>query len=123
MARKPTRKELQNSRLLKEYASWIYCKGCGKTAAYLCYVTYDAFDFEYVCKCGNHGSVRIEFEHSAPKTSGEPLKIVKNRLCCPTDDAPLLTLVEKNLAEYAYRVLCNACNTEYRGERAHINEV
>jgi len=113
MARKPTRKELKNTRLLKEYASWIYCEGCGKTIAYLCYVTYDAFDFEYVCECGKHGSVHIEFEHSAPKMSDEPLKIVKNRLCCPHDGAPLLTLVEKNLNEYAYRVLCNACNTEY----------
>ena len=115
MARKPTLRELKNTRLLKEYASWIYCEGCNNTVAYLCYVTYDLFTFNYICKCGCHGSVRIEFAHDEPKTSDTPLQTVKNRLCCPTDAAPLLTLVEKNLDEYAYRVLCNACNTEYHG--------
>ena len=33
MARTPEIKELQNARLLKEYASWIYCTGCNQTVA------------------------------------------------------------------------------------------
>ena len=115
MARKPTRKELHCSRLLKDYASWIYCEGCGKTVAYLCYVTYDAFDFEYTCNCGSCGSVRIEFEHETATKSDMPLVALKNRLCCPQDASPLLTLVEKNLASARFSVVCNSCNTEYRG--------
>ena len=47
MARSPKIKEIVNSRLLKDYASWIYCTSCNKTVAYLCYVTYDLFSFEY----------------------------------------------------------------------------
>ena len=114
MARKPKQKELRNARLLKEYASWIYCESCNKTVAYLCYVTYDLFDFEYTCKCGNHGSVFVEFEHDAPEKSNFPLHFAKNRLCCPKDDAPLLTIVEKNIIEARFCIVCNTCNTEYK---------
>jgi len=113
MARKPKQKELKNSRLLKEYASWVYCNACNKTVAYLCYITYDLFDFEYTCNCGNHGSVLIEFEHEIPAKSDQSLRCTKNRLCCPKDDSPLLTIVEKNINEAKYRIICNTCNTEY----------
>ena len=116
MARKPKQKKLKNSRLLKEYASWIYCDECNKTVAYLCYVTYDWFDFEYTCSCGNHGNVFIEFEHEIPTKSKQSLHLVKNRLCCPKDNSPLLTIVEKNIKEARYRIVCNTCNTEYASE-------
>ena len=81
LARKPKQKELQNSRLLKEYASWAYCTACNKTVAYLCYVTYDLFDFEYTCNCGNHGKVYIEFDRSKSVQSDQALIVIKNRLC------------------------------------------
>ena len=113
MARKPKEKRLKNSRLLKEYASWIYCDTCNKTVAYLCYVTYDLFDFEYTCNCGSHGNVFIEFEHDAPNKNMQPLYLSKNRLCCPEDDSPILTIVDKNIQEARYRIVCNTCNTEY----------
>ena len=113
MSRKPIRKELENTRLLKEYASWIYCTGCEKTVAYLCYVTYDLFEFDYTCGCGSHGRVSIEFAHEKPEVSDTPLKPVKNRLCCPKDGAPLVTVVDKNVTGYRLRVLCNTCHTEY----------
>ena len=116
MARKTKRKELKNARLLKEYASWIYCTGCNKTVAYLCYVTYDLFDFEYTCNCGSHGNVFIEFEHNAPMQSEQTLRSVKNRLCCPKDDSPLFTVVEKNIAKARFRIICNRCNTEYENQ-------
>lgn len=116
MARSPKIKELENARLLKEYASWIYCDSCGKTTAYLCYVTYDLFDFEYTCGCGACGKVHIEFEHGESSISGKPLPAIKNRLCCPTDKSPLLTIVDKNLTRYKFRVLCNTCNTEFSQE-------
>ena len=113
MARTPKQKDLKNSRLLKEYASWIYCTGCNQTVAYLCYVTYDLFDFEYTCTCGSCGSVHIEFEHDAPTRSDLALQTIKNRLCCPKDDAPLFTVVEKNVERCKYRIVCNGCGSEY----------
>lgn len=116
MARKPSKKELVNSRLLKEYASWVYCTGCSKTVAYLCYVTYDSFSFEYECQCGSEGSVTIEFEHGFMKQENTPLETVKHRLCCPKDKSPLVTFVDKNLKSYSYSIGCKECQTEFRGE-------
>ena len=113
MARKPAQKRLENSRLLKEYASWIYCTACNKTVAYLCYVTYDLFEFEYTCTCGSHGSVHIQFEHETPAKDNRPLRAIKNRLCCPQDNSPLFTIVEKNIKHAQFRIVCNICNTEY----------
>jgi len=117
MARTTKHKNLKNSRLLKEYASWIYCTSCNQTVAYLCYVTYDMFDFEYTCTCGSRGSVYIEFEHDMPTKSDIALQTIKNRLCCPTDDAPLFTVVEKNVESYKYRIVCNGCGSEYSGNK------
>ena len=116
MARTPKQKELQGTRLLKEYASWVYCEGCGKTVAYLCYVTYDLFEFAYTCQCGAHGRVFIQFEHDAAGKSSQPLQVVKNRLCCPNDGKPLLTIVEKNVKDYRFRVVCNTCHTAFEGQ-------
>lgn len=91
MARKPITKELVNSRLLKDYASWIYCTGCNKTVAYLCYATYDCFTFAYECRWGSKGRVHIAFAHEPMQKSDLPLEHAKNRLCCPRDKAPLVT--------------------------------
>ena len=106
-----------NSTILKEYASWIYCAECKKTVAYLCYVTYDLFEFSYTCGCGNCGSVLIEFAHADSAKSGEALALLKNRLCCPVDSSPLFSVVEKNLLAYHFRVLCNSCHTSFCGEK------
>ena len=114
MARVPKRKELVNARLLKDYASWVYCTSCGKTVAYLCYVTYDAFDFTFACACGSAGEVHIAFDEVQDATvDGRPLVPVKNRLCCPQDHAPLVTFVEKNLDGYQCSVVCKGCSTRY----------
>ena len=114
MSRKPVKKEIVNSRLLKEYASWIYCDCCNKTVAYLCYVTYDFFDFEYMCSCQSSGHVYIEFENNTePEKSGEALVEIKNRLCCCKDNSPLVSVVAKNLREYRLSVVCNKCNTRF----------
>ena len=116
MARTPKFKKLTNSKLLKEYASWIYCTDCNKTVAYLCYVTYDCFEFEYTCDCGGSGKVNIEFEHPGPVKSTDRLKLIKNRLCCPKDDSPLLSIVQKNLKNYKFRIVCNCCAHEFVGQ-------
>lgn len=113
MARTPKHKELQNTRLANAYGGWIYCGGCSKTVGYLCYVTYDQFNFVYQCKCGNHGSVNIAFESDSAQTSGQPLITVKNRLCCPADESPMVTVLTKNLDAYKFEITCKACNTKY----------
>ena len=115
MARTIQTKRVVHARLLKEYASWIYCTGCEKTVAYLCYVTYDAFDFSFTCSCGCKGSVYIDFACNAPAVpSDQALLPRKNRLCCPEDNTALLTLVEKNLARYKCRIVCSACGHAYQ---------
>ena len=114
MARVPTKKHLVNSRLLKEYASWVYCGGCNKTVAYLCYVTYDSFEFDYTCNCGSKGQVQIAFGGvGGAKLSDEPLLMLKNRLCCPADQSPLVTFVEKNLESFRCSIVCKGCTTQY----------
>ena len=115
MPRTPIKKDLVNTRLLKDYASWIYCTKCEKTVAYLCYVTYDSFSFDYECKCGGKGRVQIEFEHEPMNSTEEKLETVKNRLCCPDDKSPLVTFVDKNLKRYSYSIGCKGCRTLYSG--------
>ena len=115
MARTPTEKTLHNTRLLKDYASWVYCTACQQTVAYLCYVTYDEVDLDYTCTCGSQGHVHIRFaREEATNPSATSLITVKNRLCCPQDQSPLLTIVEKNLQAAQVRVICRSCRTEYR---------
>jgi hypothetical protein len=114
MARIVRKKELKNSRLLKKYASWIYCDKCNNTVAYLCYVTYDLFDFKYECKCGSKGNVYIDFKEDTSKESNQKLKTIKNRMCCPHDESALITIVDKNIKEYKFEIVCNACDTKFR---------
>ncbi len=104
----------ENSRMLKKTGSWIYCNECNKTVGYLCYSTYQQFKFEFKCKCGSSGIVDLQYpcdkklEHSS-----KDLIKKKNRLCCPNDEAPLFTIVEKHIAEYSYQVTCNGCDNTF----------
>lgn len=117
MARIPKHKEMQNTRLANTYGGWLYCEGCNKTIGYLCYVTYDFFKLEYQCKCGNHGSADISFENDTSHNAEQPLVMIKNRLCCPADESPLVTILTKNLHAYKYEIICLACNTKYKDEQ------
>lgn len=107
-------KEIKNGRLLKNNGSWMYCNKCNKTVGYLCYTTYQDFKFDFECKCGNCGSFRLKYntENDFSK-SKEQLKTLKNRLCCPNDNSPLFTIVEKNIEKVEYSVICKKCKTEY----------
>jgi hypothetical protein len=115
MSRIPIHKHLINSRLLSGYGGWMYCTSCNKTIAYLCYITYDSFKFQFTCKCGETGSVDILFENTQEtKLSEKPLVVIKNRLCCPNDNSPLVTFVEKNLDKFSYEIICKPCQQLYR---------
>lgn len=118
MSRKPTTKELEDTRLANSYGGWIYCGQCGKTVGYLCYVTYDSFRFEYQCKCGGYGRMHLAFrEADAAPESDRRLNCIKNRLCCPADESPLFSVLEKNLEHYQYEAVCSKCGAKYREEK------
>ncbi len=107
-------KEIQNGRILKNNGSWMYCDKCNKTVGYLCYSTYQDFQFDFVCKCGNQGSFKLKYQtESGLSKSSENLKTIKNRLCCPKDDSPLFTIVDKNVKNVKYSVTCKKCSTTY----------
>lgn len=116
MARLPAYKELINTRLANTYGGWIYCDGCNKTIGYLCYVTYDLFRLDYQCKCGNCGSVHLTFscDRTNQISSAQSLITIKNRLCCPEDKSPLVTILEKNLDTFKFEISCKTCNTTYQ---------
>ena len=118
MARTLSVRELVNTRLANTYGGWIYCAGCGKTISYLCYVTYDRFNLVYRCKCGNAGRAHLAFIDEKPSISTDWKMIInKNRLCCPTDSSPLVTILGRNLSSYECDIVCKACNTKYREDQ------
>lgn len=118
MARTLKSKELINTRLANTYGGWIYCEGCNKTIGYLCYVTYNRFEMLYKCKCGNDGSAHLVFDDEDTSENAEQkMTTIKNRLCCPADESPLVTILSKKLLSYECDIVCKACNTKYREEQ------
>lgn len=114
MARKIKTKNIENTRLAANYGGWTYCTSCGENIGYLCYATYDKIEFEYECGCGSHGSILIDFEDSQTGNSCDTeLITIKNRLCCPEDSSPLITILEKKLKSYKLAVTCKACSRIY----------
>lgn len=113
-------KDLIKSKLLKEYASWIYCGECNNTVGYLCYTTYTLFKYEFECKCGNKGVVKISLEESNDTyESYVPLKLVKHRFRCPNDDSPLFSVVDRNVNYYRYSLICRECNSFFKGSQSN----
>lgn len=107
-------KEIHKGRILKNNGSWMYCDKCNKTVGYLCYTTYQDFQFDFICKCGNSGSFKLHYqtEQGASK-SKEDLVQLKNRHCCPNDESPLFTIIDKNIESVKYRITCKKCQVEY----------
>lgn len=115
-ARKLIQRELSNGRMLKQNGSWLYCNNCNNTVGYLCYSTYDHFEYIAICKCGVTSSFTLTYEKTELKINTEPIKLVKNRYCCSNDDSPLFTIVSKNVESYKYSVVCKACKMAYISE-------
>lgn len=115
MARIINKKELVNTHLAASYGGWMYCAACGENVGYMCYATYDKVDFRYECNCSNHGMVLINFEDSI---DGHPcedeLITLKNRLCCPKDKSPLITVLSKKLKSYTLEISCKECGNIYK---------
>ena len=106
----------RNAHYLKGHASWLYCDQCGKTMAYLCYVTYRYFRFAFTCACGSEGEVenRVGEVDLQSCAVGEPVRSAANkRFCCANDGAALFSPVPGHLAAYRAEVVCKACDTRY----------
>lgn len=118
MARGVREKVLVNARLGSNYGSWMYCDSCGETVGYLCYVTYDTFDFQFTCTCGGQGSIHVEMMDGREAEDAQAgMVTVKNRLCCPEDGAPLCTVREDRVTGYTLAVSCHGCGRRYRQEK------
>jgi hypothetical protein len=114
MAQNLKRKELVNTKLANNYGGWIYCSSCNQTIGYLCYVTYHNIILQYSCKCGNKGEIHIEKEDPIEAMpSVKPLLTIKNRLCCPEDQSPLITLLKPKLESSSCKIVCLNCSHEY----------
>lgn len=123
MARIINKKELVNTRLAASYGGWMYCTACGENVGYMCYATYDKVDFRYECNCSSHGMVLINFEDSIDGNPCEKeLITLKNRLCCPEDKSPLITVLSKKLKNYTLEISCKECGNIYKAsENQEIN--
>lgn len=118
MARILKNKELVNTKLATNYGGWMYCEACEENIGYLCYSTYDRIELNYVCQCGSKGSAFLDFQDSHEGSDSQnELVIVKNRLCCPKDKEPLITILEKKLTSYELKITCKACEQIYKQER------
>lgn len=114
MSRLVKTKELLNTNLATNYGGWMYCDKCKENIGYLCYATYDRIDLVYTCNCGSVGKALIDFDDSKTgEKSQEDLIVVKNRLCCPQDTQPLITLLDKKLKDYELKITCKSCEHTY----------
>ena len=114
MAKEIRNKKLINTRLANNYGGWIYCDNCDENIGNLCYQTYDSVNFKYVCNCGSEGSLEIDFVDSKEKRDDSSEMItIKNRLCCPKDNEPLITLLDKKIDHYEMKITCKACGNQY----------
>lgn len=79
------------------------------------YSTYDRLEFKYKCNCESAGNAILDFADSKTgKDCNDELAVIKNRLCCPKDGEPLITVLDKKLSEYEMRITCKSCGNIYR---------
>lgn len=118
MSRTINHRILTNTRLASNYGGWIYCNQCGGNIGNLCYATYDNLQFAYTCNCGNHGSIKLDFDDSQTgKPSASDFITIRNRFCCPEDNEPLITILDQKVSDYDLQVTCKACNHTYHKQK------
>ena len=115
MARVVKNKELVRTRLATNYGGWMYCDKCDENIGYLCYATYDRLELKYKCNCGSVGSVLLDFEDSKiGQECSDELATIKNRFCCPKDNEPLITILDKKVSSYEMKIICKSCENIYK---------
>ena len=93
----------------------MYCDTCNENIGYLCYYTYDRLELKYQCNCGSRGSAFIDFDDSKTgQICNDAFVIIKNRFCCAKDNEPLITILDKKVANYELKITCKACQSMYR---------
>lgn len=118
MKRELIKKDLIKSRLATNHGGWMYCDNCQQNIGYLCYVTYDKFTLNYECSCGCNGSIKLVFSDDInTMKSKKEFIMCKNRCCCPEDESPLFTILEKKVKTYDVEVLCHNCKKLYCKEK------
>ena len=118
MARVLKNKELIHTRLATNYGGWMYCDHCNENIGYLCYSTYDRLELQYTCNCGSKGSAVLDFEDSqVGQNCNDEFIIIKNRLCCPKDSEPLITILDKKVASYEMKITCKSCHHIYQKKK------
>jgi hypothetical protein len=118
MATRNIEKKTTNSRLLKNYGSWLYCANCNKTVAYVCYSTYQRINISFSCSCGSKGDLELkeaELEIQGQPENGHELILKNNRYCCPHDESPLFSVVARQIDSLEYEVSCLECKRLYIG--------
>jgi uncharacterized protein YbaR (Trm112 family) len=118
MAARIIERKSTNSRLLKNYGSWLYCTNCNKTVAYICYTTYQWIKISFHCSCGSIGALELKEAGAiiaAQIDDNNKLIVINNRYCCPVDDEPLFSFVAKQVTMFEYVLSCLKCKTRYRG--------
>lgn len=114
MARVIKNKELVNTRLATNYGGWMYCEKCNENIGYLCYSTYDRVELKYTCNCQSQGTVLLDFADSKEgKNCSNELILIKNRFCCPKDNEPLITILDKKVVNYELKITCKDCSNIY----------
>lgn len=117
MARILKNKNLVNTRLATNYGGWMYCDKCNENIGYLCYSTYDKVELQYKCNCGSEGKAFLDFEDSKDgQECNDELILLKNRMCCPKDNEPLITILDKKVSDYELNITCKLCHKTYRKE-------
>jgi len=121
VARNLKTKELINMRLATTYGGWMYCDNCNENIGYLCYSTYDLLELKFVCSCGSKGSAHLEFVDSKEgKPCNDELITIKNRFCCPDDNQPLITILDKKIDSYEMSIVCNSCQKDYKRSKSNL---
>lgn len=115
MARTLKSKELVRTRLATNYGGWMYCDNCNENIGYLCYATHDSLELKYKCHCGNKGSALLDFiDSKVGQNCKDEFIIIKNRFCCPKDNEPLITILEKKVENYFLKITCKTCESVYK---------
>ena len=118
MGRLLKNKKLINTRLATNYGGWMYCDKCNENIGYLCYSTYDELELTYKCNCGAEGTMLLNFQDSKlGKINNDEMILIKNRLCCPKDNEPLITLLDKKITNYKIKITCKSCQNIYHKEK------
>ena len=96
---------------------YVFLVFCG-TFFYLFYVNFDILEFHYECDCGSKGSLLINFDDSLSNEikSEKDLITIKNRLCCSSDESPLITILDQKLKSYELEIVCKSCGKLYKKE-------